>query len=111
VTALEKYGGKLQMRHTVEKILTEKGKATGIIVRNQKNGQIYPEMADEIVANIPIQNLPQLIDSRSHSQSLSPENRKTSPASAAFVAYLGVAIAAIPPIVPPICNSSTITMA
>ncbi|MFN7248859.1 MAG: C-3',4' desaturase CrtD [Microcystis sp.] len=101
VTALEKYGGKLQMRHTVEKILTEKGKATGIIVRNQKNGQIYPEMADEIVANIPIQNLPQLIDREAIPSLYHRRIEKLPPASGAFVVYLGVDRAAIPPDCPP----------
>ena len=101
VTALEKYGGKLQMRHTVEKILTEKGKAQGIIVRNQKNGQIHPEMADEIVANIPIQNLPQLIDREAIPSLYHRRIEKLPPASGAFVVYLGVDRAAIPPDCPP----------
>lgn len=101
VTALEKYGGKLQMRHTVEKILTEKGKATGIIVKNQKTGEIHTEIADQIVANIPIQNLPQLIDREAIPSLYHQRIEKLPPASGAFVVYLGVDRAAIPPDCPP----------
>jgi C-3',4' desaturase CrtD len=101
VTALEKYGGKLQMRHTVEKILTEKGKATGIIVRNQKTEEIKTETADQIVANIPLQNLPQLIDCEAIPPLYRQRIEKLPPASGAFVVYLGVDRAAIPPDCPP----------
>jgi C-3',4' desaturase CrtD len=99
VTALDKYGGSLQMRHTVEKILVENGKATGIIVKNQKTGEIRQETADHIIANVPIQNLGQLVDT------LPPFYRhrveKLPPSSGAFVVYLGVDRSAIPPDCPP----------
>jgi phytoene dehydrogenase-like protein len=39
VAALERDGGKLLMRHTVERIVVEQGRPTGVVVRNQKTGQ------------------------------------------------------------------------
>ena len=36
VEALEKYGGKLLMRHSVEKVLVENGKVKGVLVRDRK---------------------------------------------------------------------------
>jgi phytoene dehydrogenase-like protein len=36
VEGLEKYGGKLFMGHSVEKIHTQRGKATGVIVKNNR---------------------------------------------------------------------------
>jgi C-3',4' desaturase CrtD len=101
VTALEKYGGTLQMRHTVDKIITEKGKAKGIVVKNQKTGEVWTEMADQIVANIPIQNLPQLIDIDAIPSLYRQRIEKLPPASGAFVVYLGVDRAAIPENCPP----------
>ncbi|MDY6786431.1 MAG: NAD(P)-binding protein, partial [Cyanobacteriota bacterium] len=62
VEALEKHGGKLWMRHTVEKIHIESGKVTGVTVRNQKTGDIWTEAADEVVANVTVQNLVQMLD-------------------------------------------------
>ena len=59
VAGLEKYGGKLLMRHSVEKIHTESGKVTGVTVRNHK-GETWTESADEVVANVTAQNLVRL---------------------------------------------------
>lgn len=99
VEAFQKYGGSLQTRHTVEKILTENGKAIGAIVKNQKTGEIRTEIADHIVANVPVQNLPKLLDT------IPPLYRyridKLPPASGAFVVYLGVDRSAIPEDCPP----------
>jgi C-3',4' desaturase CrtD len=39
VAALERDGGKLLMRHTVERIVVEQGRPTGVVVRSQKTGQ------------------------------------------------------------------------
>ena len=109
VQALERNGGKLLMRHTVEGIQTEKGQATTVKIRNQKTGEIMQETADQIVANLTPQNLIKLLDEQGKSNlrlSISSPfyQRKIAqlpPASGAFVIYLGVQAAAIPPECPP----------
>ena len=63
VEGLEKYGGKLLMRHSVEKIHTESGKVTGVTVRNRK-GETWIEPADEVVANVTAQDLVRLTDDK-----------------------------------------------
>ena len=40
VESLVRDGGKLLMRHTVEEIKVENNKATAVVVRNQKKGEI-----------------------------------------------------------------------
>ena len=100
VEAIEKYGGKLLMRHRVERIDLSDGKTLGVTVRNQKTGETWQESTDEIVANVTVQNLVQLLGSQS------PPGYKRRvdnlpPASGAFVIYLGVDQSAIPPDCPP----------
>lgn len=99
VTALEKYHGKLLMRHTVEKITTKDGKATGVWLRNQKTGETWQEAADHVVANVTVQNLVQLLDQPP--SGYQQRVKDLPPASGAFVVYLGVDQAAIPPGCPP----------
>jgi len=60
LTALEKYGGKLLMRHTVEKIHTDSGKVTGITIRNQKTGETWQQQATHVIANVTVDNLVEL---------------------------------------------------
>ncbi|MGL5922767.1 C-3',4' desaturase CrtD [Chroococcidiopsis sp.] len=100
VEALEKYGGKLLMRHSVEKILVENGKVKGVLVRNQKTKEVGTELADEIVANVTVQNLVQLLG-RNAPQGYKQRVDKLPEASGAFVVYLGVDETAIPPGCPP----------
>jgi C-3',4' desaturase CrtD len=100
VEALEKYGGKLLMRQTVEKILVENGKVKGVLVRNQKNKEVRTEPADEIVANVTVQNLVQLLG-KNAPQGYKQRVDKLPDASGAFVVYLGVDDTAIPPECPP----------
>ena len=101
VVGLEKYGGKLLMRHSVEQIHTEKNRVTGITVRNQKTGETYTEAADEVVANVTAQNLVKLLAPNNRSNLgksfLNYKHRvdKLPQASGAFVVYLGVKQAAI----------------
>jgi C-3',4' desaturase CrtD len=99
VTALENAHGSLEMRHTVEKILIEKGRATGVIVRNQKTGETRTETADHIIANVPIQNLPGLVENLPSLYRYRVD--KLPDSSGAFVIYLGVDRAAIPADCPP----------
>jgi len=100
VEALEKYGGKLLMRHSVEKILVENGKVKGVLVRNQNNKEVRTEPADEIVANVTVQNLVQLLG-KNAPQDYKQRVDKLPEASGAFVVYLGVDETAIPLGCPP----------
>lgn len=115
VAALEREGGKLLMRHTVEGIVTEKGTVTGVRIRNQKTGEVWTEKTDQVVANVTVQNLVQLLDhipaTPQDSRELNLSNTrmagyrrrvdKLPPASGAFVIYLGVKESAIPNHCPP----------
>ncbi|WP_414574549.1 C-3',4' desaturase CrtD [Anabaena sp. CCY 9402-a] len=100
VEALERDGGKLLMRHTVEKITVENGKATAVVIRNQKTGEVWTETADHVVANVTVQNLVQLLGKKApfgYKQRV----EKLPQASGAFVVYLGVDASAIPLDCPP----------
>ncbi len=100
VEALEKYGGKLLMRHTVEHIGVSGGKASCVRIRNQKTGEVWTETADEVVANVTVQNLVKLLGEQAP---FGYQRRvdKLEPASGAFVIYLGVDQSAIPAGCPP----------
>ncbi len=95
VAGLEKYGGKLLMRHSVEKIHTKLGRATGVTVRNQQ-GDTWIESAVEVVANVTAQDLVRLTDDRTLSKYKRRVEKLPQP-SGAFVIYLGVKREAIPP--------------
>jgi C-3',4' desaturase CrtD len=104
VTGLEKHGGKLSLRHGVEKIHTEAGRVTGITVKNQKTGEIWQETTDKIVANVTIQNLIDLTENESRNIFFNLYQKrieKLETPSGAFVIYLGVDISAIPQNCPP----------
>ena len=94
VEGLEKHGGKLLMRHNVEKIHTESGKVTGVTIRNKK-GEIWIEPADEVVANVTAQDLVRLTDDKTLNNYERRVEKLPQP-SGAFVIYLGVKREAIP---------------
>lgn len=100
VTALERDGGRLLMRHTVEQVLTEAGRVTGVVVRNQKTGEAWTEPAEHVVANVTAQDLVRLLGD-SAPPGYQHRVEKLPPASGAFVIYLGVDQAAIPANCPP----------
>jgi C-3',4' desaturase CrtD len=100
VEGLEKYGGKLLMRHTVEDIEVSGGKATSVRIRNQKTGEVWTEDADEVVANVTVQNLVKLLGEVAP-QGYKHRVEKLPPASGAFVIYLGVEQSAITDGCPP----------
>ncbi|HEY9710546.1 MAG TPA: C-3',4' desaturase CrtD [Oculatellaceae cyanobacterium] len=100
VEALEKYGGKLLMRHTVEHIEVSGGKASRVRIRNQKTGEVWTETADEVVANVTVQNLVKLLGEQAP-PGYKYRVDKLPPASGAFVIYLGVDQSAIPVGCPP----------
>jgi phytoene dehydrogenase-like protein len=61
VASLERDGGKLLMRHTVEAIESTATGITGVTIRNQKTGATWTETADEVVANVTAQDLVRLL--------------------------------------------------
>ena len=100
VAALERDGGKLLMRHTVERLHVENGQTTGVTVRSQKSGETWTEAADIVVANVTVQNLIALLGDQAPS-GYRQRVDKLPDASGAFVVYLGVDQAAIPANCPP----------
>jgi C-3',4' desaturase CrtD len=111
IASLERDGGKLFMRHQATEIQTDSKGATGVAVTNNKTGESWVEVADYVVANVPIQNLAQMVTSASidhptAAKSWGWQNYRRGTAklptpSAAFVIYLGVDRSAIPADCPP----------
>jgi C-3',4' desaturase CrtD len=101
VEALEKYGGKLLMRHSVEEIETDSGKVTGVKVREQKSNNAFTHKADLVVANVTLQNLVKLVSKDALKNAYVRRVDKLPEASGAFVVYLGVEESAIPAGCPP----------
>ncbi|MFM7365810.1 MAG: C-3',4' desaturase CrtD [Cuspidothrix sp.] len=100
VASLERDNGKLLMRHTVEKINVENGKAKGVVIRNQKTEEIFTEKADHIIANVTVQDLVRLLGEKVPS-GYKQRVEKLTPPSGAFVIYIGVDKSAIPLNCPP----------
>ncbi len=104
VASLERDGGKLLMRHRVIDIQTDRSKATGVTVQSAQ--RTWLETADQIVANVPVQNLVELVQGDFAQKSYwwgsyRSNTAKLPTPSAAFVIYLGVDQAAIPAHCPP----------
>ncbi|MBW4418595.1 MAG: C-3',4' desaturase CrtD [Myxacorys californica WJT36-NPBG1] len=100
VESLERDGGTLLMRHTVERIHTQDNRPTGVTVRNQKTGETWLEPADQVIANVTVQDLVRLLGENAP-QGYGRRVEKLPPASGAFVIYLGVERSAIPENCPP----------
>jgi C-3',4' desaturase CrtD len=98
-SGLEKFGGKLYLRHLVQKIHTENGKVTGVTIKNLKTGEIREEKASHVVGNVTVNNLATMTEKIPPSYRQRVKNLP--PASGAFVIYLGVSINAIPENCPP----------
>jgi C-3',4' desaturase CrtD len=94
VEGLEKYGGKLLMRHQVIKIESDSKGVMAVTVKKQKTGQVWQEKADLVVANVTVSNLVHLVDNIPLAYKYRVE--KLPLASGAFVIYLGVHRKAIP---------------
>jgi C-3',4' desaturase CrtD len=111
IASLERDGGKLLMRHQVTAIQTDHQGATGVVVTSSKTGKSWVEAADYVVANVPIQNLAQMVTAAEIGQPTAAQSwgwqnyqrttAKLPTPSAAFVIYLGVDRAAIPVDCPP----------
>ncbi|MEO0840528.1 MAG: C-3',4' desaturase CrtD [Cyanobacteria bacterium J06643_5] len=100
VESLERDGGKLLMRHTVEHIKVENNRVDAVVIRNQKTGETWTESVDHVVANVTVQNLVQLLGEKAP-KGYQKRVEKLPPSSGAFVIYLGVDESAIPPECPP----------
>jgi C-3',4' desaturase CrtD len=100
VESLERDGGTIHLRHSVRRILTHNGRVQGVEVQDQKTGQVWVESADQVVANVTVQNLVNLLGTEApHGYQRRVD--KLPPSSGAFVIYLGVEQGAIPPNCPP----------
>jgi C-3',4' desaturase CrtD len=104
VAALERDGGKLLMRHRVLDIQTSQVQAKGVTVQSAKD--TWLETADYVVANVPVQNLVELVQDDMAQKSFWWQNYRSNTTklptpAAAFVIYLGVDRAAIPADCPP----------
>lgn len=98
--SLVRDGGLLQMRHSVQTVHTEGSRVTGVTVHNSKTGTTWFEPADHVVANVTVQNLVELLGDRAP-KGYNRRVQNLPPSSGAFVIYLGVDAAAIPPDCPP----------
>ncbi|MEO0948387.1 MAG: C-3',4' desaturase CrtD, partial [Cyanobacteria bacterium J06641_5] len=109
VEALQRYGGQLHLRHTVEDVQIRSGSVAGITVRNQKTDETFCLPADEVVANVTAENLLGLVadaeDLTTWQTVLLKNYRrrldKLPAPSGAFVIYLGVDASAVPADCPP----------
>lgn len=98
--SLVRDGGLLQMRHSVQNVHIVGKRVTGVTVQNQKTGKTWFEPADHVVANVTVQNLVELLGDRAP-KGYNRRVENLPPSSGAFVIYLGVDAAAIPPDCPP----------
>ncbi|MBE9059674.1 C-3',4' desaturase CrtD [cf. Phormidesmis sp. LEGE 11477] len=99
LTALEKNGGELYMRHKAEAIKIEEGNPIQVKVTN-KQGESWLETADHVVANVTVQNLVKLADSNKMN-GYQKRVKQLPSSSGAFVIYLGVEQSAVPDNCPP----------
>jgi C-3',4' desaturase CrtD len=100
VSAVERDGGTLLLRHSAQRIITENGRTTGVELQNLKTGDCWVEPADQVIANVTVQNLVQLLGEDAPT-GYQHRVEKLPPGSGAFVIYLGVEQAAIPADCPP----------
>jgi C-3',4' desaturase CrtD len=100
VEAIERDGGQVLMRHRVEQIRVEQGRATAVQIRNSKTKAVWTESVDQVVANVTAQNLVPMLGSTAP-RGYQRRVEKLPPASGAFVIYLGVGQLAIPVDCPP----------
>jgi len=109
VKGLRKHGGKIKLRHSVQRVHCQNGNITGVTVRNDQTGETWREEATAVFANVTVQNLLKLLADPNNSFGASDfllrgyqrrvENLPS--ANGAFVLYLGVDRQAIPENCPP----------
>ncbi|MBE9195172.1 C-3',4' desaturase CrtD [Synechocystis sp. LEGE 06083] len=95
VEALKHYGGDVFCGQRVEQIHCDQGQVQGVTVRDVKNGAVRREQAQQVVANLTVQNLLKAVDQPLPGYRQRVTNLPSS--SGAFVIYLGVREEAIPP--------------
>jgi C-3',4' desaturase CrtD len=100
VEGIQRDGGNVLMRHTIEAIHTENGKANAVTVLNQRTQESRIESADHIIANVTVQDLMRLLGDRAPTGYQHRVNQ-LQPPSGAFVLYLGVNQSAVPKDCPP----------
>lgn len=105
VSAFQRDGGVLRMRHRVTRIQVKEGKrrygtATGVTVTNLKTGDAQFDPADHVVANVTVQDLVNLLG-KDAPAGYARRVEKLPPGSGAFVVYLGVEAEALPSDCPP----------
>lgn len=104
VAGLEKHGGQLKLRHSVNKIQIKNNRAINIEVINKRTGEQSVIEAKHVVANVTAQNLVELVNQGRASSAIPKYQARVKnlpAASGAFVIYLGVDRAAIPANCPP----------
>ncbi|MDR9402519.1 MAG: C-3',4' desaturase CrtD [Halothece sp. Uz-M2-17] len=109
VKGLRKHGGKIKLRHSVQRVHCEKGSITGVTIRNDQTGEIWRDQADAVIANVTVQNLLKLLADPDNSfgsadlflRGYQRRVENLPSANGAFVLYLGVDRRAIPENCPP----------
>lgn len=104
VAALKRWGGEIHCGQTVSALITAQNRLTGVRVRDRKTSQETIVPADQVVANVTVQNLVKLFDPETLPRSMQGYGQRVErlPAgSGAFVLYLGVKRSALPDPCPP----------
>jgi len=95
-------GGQIHLGQRVTAIEAEGQRITGVTVQNQADRTCRTVQAAQVIANVPVQNLVQLLPPRFPAFQGYRQRVSQLPAgSGAFVVYLGVTEAALPPDCPP----------
>lgn len=95
VKALHRDGGELHLGQRVEHIHVSQGQVTGVTVRQVKTGRTETVAADQVVANVTVQDLMNLLGEQAPAGYQRRVDRLPE-MSGAFVVYLGVQQSAIP---------------
>lgn len=104
LASIARDGGKVLMQHQAVSIQKKKGKRKKgeiqVGIKNLRSGEIFTDIADHVVANVTVNDLVRLLGEQVP-QGYAKRVHQLKPASVAFVVYLGVDRAAIPPDCPP----------
>lgn len=98
--SIKEDGGSLHMQHRVEAIGVNAQTAQTIILRNLKTDETWTEPVECLVTNVTVQDLVRLMGADCP-QAYEQRVKQQPQPSGAFVLYLGVKAAAIPPDCPP----------
>lgn len=95
VSALVRDGGQIYLRHSVEHIQVENSQCQGVRVKDLKTGETRFEPADQVVANVTVQNWVDLLGDQAP-VGYRQRVQMLPTLSGAFVLYLGVDQSVIP---------------